>query len=208
MTLWAIVPVKPLRRGKSRLAAALSLAEREALGRALLTRTLGTLRACEHVAVTLVVSHDLQALALARRCGVRTIGEGRKAPLNRSLDAAARTARRFGAHAVLVLPADLPLLSGEDLEALAAQADEPPVAAIAPDRRGAGTNALLLSPPGLIEYAFGTDSYAVHRARARAAGARVEVIDLPGLRLDLDLPEDLELLRAARSTVLPERLME
>lgn len=208
MTLWAIVPVKPLRRGKSRLASALSIGEREALGRSLLTHTLETLQSCGRVTVTLVVSHDLQALALARRCGAHTVGEGRKAPLNRSLDAAGRMARRLGAQAVLVLPADLPLLNAADLATLIEGAGEAPVAAIVPDRRGAGTNALLLRPPGLIEYAFGTDSFTAHRARARAAGARVEVFDLPGLRLDLDLPEDLELLRAAGSAVLPARPTE
>ena len=40
MTLWAIVPVKPLRRGKSRLAGTLTEDERTALNQELLEHTL------------------------------------------------------------------------------------------------------------------------------------------------------------------------
>jgi 2-phospho-L-lactate guanylyltransferase (CobY/MobA/RfbA family) len=50
-------------------------------------------------------------------------------------------------------------------------------------------------PPGLIEYDFGEDSFTRHCERVRKAGARLEVVDLPSLGLDLDLPEDLEMIR-------------
>ena len=43
MTLWAIVPVKPLRYGKSRLAGTLTEDQRTELNRALLQHTLETL---------------------------------------------------------------------------------------------------------------------------------------------------------------------
>ena len=64
-----------------------------------------------------------------------------------------------------------------------------------PDRHGRGTNALLLSPPDVIDFCFGGDSKAAHLAAARAAGARVEVLDGP-LTLDIDTPEDLLLAQA------------
>jgi 2-phospho-L-lactate guanylyltransferase (CobY/MobA/RfbA family) len=53
----------------------------------------------------------------------------------------------------------------------------------------------LISPAGLIEYDFGEDSFQRHCERAREAGARLEIVELPSLGLDLDLPEDLELVR-------------
>jgi 2-phospho-L-lactate guanylyltransferase len=104
-------------------------------------------------------------------------------------------ARQYGVSAVLVLPADLPLLAREDLQSLIAHAQNPPVVAIAPDRHQQGTNALLIAPPGLIEYEFGPGSFARHVAQARAAGARVEICLLPSLALDLDAPDDLALLQ-------------
>jgi 2-phospho-L-lactate guanylyltransferase len=96
---------------------------------------------------------------------------------------------------VLVIPADLPLLSASGVRALLERAIDPPVVVIAPDRHERGTNALLLSPANLIEYDFGEGSFKRHCERARRAGARLEIVKLPSLELDLDLPEDLELIR-------------
>ena len=70
---------------------------------------------------------------------------------------------------------------------------KPPVVVIAPDRRKEGTNALLICPAGLIEYDFGPGSFERHCERARQAGATLEVVNLPSLSLDLDLPEDLDM---------------
>jgi 2-phospho-L-lactate guanylyltransferase len=92
----------------------------------------------------------------------------------------------------LVLPADLPLLTKDDIEELISLATNPPVVVIAPDRHHKGTNALLSSPPGLIEYDFGPDSFSSHLSHARAAGVRVEICKLPSFGLDIDIPEDLE----------------
>jgi 2-phospho-L-lactate guanylyltransferase len=69
------------------------------------------------------------------------------------------------------------------------------VIVIAPDRHQKGTNALLLSPANIIEYDFGPDSFKRHCERAQKSGARLEIVELPTLGLDLDLPEDLELVR-------------
>ncbi len=96
---------------------------------------------------------------------------------------------------MLIVPADLPLLNREDVAALLARSVNPPVVVIAPDRHQKGTNALLLSPANIIEYDFGEGSFKRHCARANKAGARLEIVNLPALELDLDLPEDLELIR-------------
>lgn len=196
MTLWAIVPVKPLRRGKSRLAGSLSEDERVELNRRLLERTLKTLTGLKEVEQVLVVSRDSSALAIARELGARTVQEDDGAPaLNTALKRATVVAQVYASRGVLVIPADLPLLSGEDILALIERATDPPVVVIAPDRHEKGTNALLLSPADLIEYDFGGDSFKRHCERARKAGARLEIVNLPSLGLDLDLPEDLELVR-------------
>ncbi len=69
MTLWAIVPVKPLRRGKSRLASVLTQDERTDLNQRLLVHTVDTLRSLPEIEHVLVVSRDPAALALARNHG-------------------------------------------------------------------------------------------------------------------------------------------
>ena len=195
MTLWAIVPVKPLRRGKSRLAGALSEDERTELNRTLLQHTLKTLTDLKEVEEVLVISRDPQALTIARHNGARTVREDGQPGLNTALKRATVVAQLYTTGAVLVLPADLPLVTREDVLTLIERAAEPPVVVIAPDRHEKGTNALLISPSGLIEYDFGENSFQRHCQRAKEAGARLEIVNLPTLGLDLDLPEDLELIR-------------
>ena len=195
MTLWAIVPVKPLRRGKSRLAGTLSEDERTELNRSLLQHTLKTLTELRELEEVLVISRDPQALTIARNYGARTVREDGQPELNTALKRATVIAQVYATRGVLVLPADLPLISRQDVLTLIERAADPPVVVIAPDRHETGTNALLISPSGLIEYDFGDNSFQRHCARVQAAGARLEVVNLPSLGLDLDLPEDLELIR-------------
>jgi 2-phospho-L-lactate guanylyltransferase len=193
MALWAIVPVKPLRRGKSRLAGVLNQDERAGLNQALLAHTLDTLKATPEIEQILVVSRDTAALALAREHGARTVQEDGAPHLNVALTRATIVARNYATRGVLIVPADLPLLTPQDIRCMLEFADQPPVVVVAPDHRRQGTNALLVCPLGLIDYDFGPDSFQRHCERARQVGARLEICELPSLALDMDLPEDLEL---------------
>ncbi len=108
------------------------------------------------------------------------------------------------ASAILILPADLPLVTMASLDrlldaadaALAAGHGQPLVVAAPSDARG-GTNALLLSPPNVIEPAFGPGSLEAHVRAARAADASVQLVIDPQLGFDLDTPEDLERIDAS-----------
>ncbi len=195
MTIWAIVPVKPLRRGKSRLAGVLSSDERAALNHYLLTHTLDMLSAVPEIEHVLVISRDPQALALAREHGARTVQEDGAPQLNLALARATAVVRQYTTRGALILPADLPLLNPGDIRLLVERAAKPPVVVIAPDRRGEGTNALLTCPVGIIQYIFGPNSFQRHCERARQMGVRIEIVELPSFGLDLDLPEDLELVK-------------
>lgn len=194
MSIWAIVPVKPLRRGKSRLAGLLTEEQRTRLNRYLLQHTLDTLNEVPEIEHTLVVSRDPAALALTREHGGHTVLENGAPQFNLALKRATAVAKLRGAHAVLILPADLPLVTPADIREILQRAGKPPVVVIAPDRREDGTNALFVNPAGLLDYAYGPGSNRRHAERAAAAGARVELLASPSIGLDLDLPEDLEAL--------------
>jgi len=193
MTMWAIVPVKPLRRGKSRLAEVLTQEERADLNRRLLAHTLDTLTAIPEIEHVLVISRDQSALALAREHGARTVQENGAPHLNTALARATILARNYATRGVLIMPADLPLITAGDVRTILERGTSPPVVVVAPDRRRQGTNALLVCPAGVIEYEFGPGSFLRHCERAQRAGARLEICELPSLALDMDLPEDLEL---------------
>lgn len=191
MALWAIVPVKPLRRGKSRLAPVLSEDDRAELNQRLLLRTVDLLKELPEIVDVLVVSRDSAALALARDHGARTLQEDGKPHLNEALKRATIVARSYKADSVLVLPADLPQLSVEDVEAMLEAGREPPVVVIAPDHRHEGTNALFMNPAGIIDYDFGPGSFQRHCDRAHKAGVVLKILELHSLARDVDVPEDL-----------------
>ncbi len=196
MALWAIVPVKPLRRGKSRLAKVISAEERAELNQYLLQHTIKVLSTIDEIENILVISRDTEALALARDLGARTVQEYGSPGLNTALTRAVEIAKTYGTCGILVIPADLPRLDAEDLRRILVHRDQPPVVVIAPDRKKEGTNALLVCPPDLIEFSYGPGSFDKHCQAARESGTRLEICDLASLELDLDEPEDLALIEA------------
>jgi 2-phospho-L-lactate guanylyltransferase len=191
----AVIPVGELERAKSRLGEVLDAEERRDLVIGLLERTLAATIASPRIAETLVVTPDDEVATIARAAGVRVIRQADRG-LNHGLDEARNAAIDDGASAVLVLPADLPGVSPEAVDALLATLDHagPPLVAIVPDRHGRGTNSLLLAPPDVIDFAFGGDSRVAHHHAAEAASIRVVEHDGP-LSLDIDTPEDLLLVQ-------------
>ena len=193
---WIVIPVRSLTDGKRRLAPVLGPDERAGLVRRMFLRTLEA--AVEAGPPVLVVSPDPAALALARDRGATGLEEPRPVELNHALELAAVEAAARGATALLVVSADLPDLGAEDLRAMlppppaAPSAPAGAVVRIAPDEAGIGTNALYVRPPGLLSFEYGETSCRRHLEQARARGARVERVDRPGLKFDLDTPDDLE----------------
>ena len=75
------------------------------------------------------------------------------------------------------------------------QSGNPPEVLICPDRRNDGTNLLYINPEGLISFCYGSGSFNKHLELAKKSGARINIIASNSLGLDLDTPEDLELLK-------------
>ena len=194
MALWAIVPVKPLRRGKSRLSPVLSEDDRAVLNQRLLLQTVDILKQIPDFDDVLVVSRDTEALALAREHGARTLQEDGAPHLNVALQRATVVAQSYMAESVFILPADLPQISTVDIQAMIQAGSQPPVVVIAPDHRREGTNALFINPAGKIDYDFGAGSFERHCQRAREAGMDLKVLELPSIAHDVDVPVDLTFL--------------
>jgi 2-phospho-L-lactate guanylyltransferase len=189
MDCWAIIPVKPLGAGKSRLAAVLGAEQRAALNKHLFGRvlqaTLGVFRP-ERIAI---VTADTLLLPLTRGQGLHGLqdpGGG----LNAALSLACRYAGDRGARAVLVLPSDLPQVTADDVKALVAVLGPEPGCVIAPDQQEQGTNALALAPPESGFFRFGLDSFQAHLEAAKARGMKLRILRRPGLAHDLDTPEE------------------
>jgi 2-phospho-L-lactate guanylyltransferase len=197
----AVIPVGELERAKSRLGEVLDAEERRDLVITLLDRTLAAARATPAIAETIVVTPDDEVASIAHAAGARVIRQSDRG-LNHGLDEARAAAVDDGSTALLVLPADLPGVTPDAIRAVLATLDgeRTPLVAIVPDRHGRGTNSLLLSPPNVIDFAFGGDSRVAHRHSAEAASIRVIELDGP-LSLDIDTPEDLLLVQTGELQV-------
>jgi 2-phospho-L-lactate guanylyltransferase len=195
VNIWAIVPVKPLNRAKSRLASVLTAEQRETFSLQMLENTLLTLKSVEGIKGVLVISRDSAALAFARKLDVYTVSESGAPELNTALTRATQVVITWHARGVLVLASDIPLMRVEDIEGMLALATRDPAVVVAPDRHEDGTNAVLIRPPGLIPFRFGEDSLRRHLAEAHAVGASVRIYRSPTMSLDVDTPSDLDLYR-------------
>ncbi|MGQ9886968.1 MAG: 2-phospho-L-lactate guanylyltransferase [Aggregatilineales bacterium] len=191
MCVWAIIPVKPLNRAKSRLAGVLEPEQRRFLAETMLRHVLETVQSVPQVMGTLVVSRDTKVLSIAREYDARTVQESGTPELNTALLRATRVVASWGCNATLVLPADLPLIAPEDVKNIVNLGHSAMTVVISTDQIEDGTNALFMRPPGLIPYAFGPGSYARHVQLAQEASAEVIVYRSDRLSLDIDLPADL-----------------
>lgn len=200
MSLWAIVPIKPLRRGKSRLSEILSEKERYQLNHYLFFNTIEILKQVSEISDILVVSRDSDVLTESRELGVRTVTENGTPELNNALRRASLFSKAFSREGVLIVPADLPLLTPRDVQDFLAQRTKPPMVVISPDRRRQGTNMLLVNPAELLKFSYGQDSFNRHVALAKSQGATVVIYENERIALDLDIPEDLDLLKTKQST--------
>jgi 2-phospho-L-lactate/phosphoenolpyruvate guanylyltransferase len=190
--VWVIIPVKPLKRAKSRLALVLTSEERFELAQRMLIQVLSVVKEVPRITGTLVVSRDLQALSIARQFQANTLQESRSSALNQALTRATGVVRGWGADAVLVLPADLPFITEADIEAMVQNLGRySPAMVIAPDRHHDGTNALLLRPPGWMQYRYGNGSYTAHIEQASQFGVPYHVYEKDTVELDIDTPDDL-----------------
>jgi 2-phospho-L-lactate guanylyltransferase len=194
--LVAVVPIRSLRHGKSRLDKAISPAARTALIRRMLVGVVDALIGSGAVERTGVVSPDPEALALAGTLDplVEPVAQSADAPgLIPALEAGRWWAGERKADGLLVVFGDLPLLTAADVQHIVRR-DAPVV--ISPDRHGSGTNALLLRNGAVHEFQFlfGPGSYARHVEEAHVLGLEVATSITPGTAIDLDTPEDLRLL--------------
>ena len=71
------------------------------------------------------------ALALAREYGARTVQETGAPQLNVALARATVVAKGYATRGVLIVPADLPLITVEDVQAMLERAKDPPVVVVA-----------------------------------------------------------------------------
>jgi 2-phospho-L-lactate guanylyltransferase len=185
-----IIAVKRLSEAKSRLSELFDAAGRERVVLAMLVDTITAAHAVDGVTSITVVTPDPTAAAAARALGALTVDDPTPAQHTDPLNNAIRVAHsHLRSPDVAVLQGDLPSLQSSEFAAALAAARAHPRSFVA-DHSGTGTCALFAFAVPLNPL-FGADSARRHRDD----GAVELTGDWPGLRCDIDTPDDLAVAR-------------
>lgn len=189
----ALVPLKELADAKSRLAGLLEPDERIALVAAMAGDVLDVLAAHPDVRRVVLVSDDPAATELAAGGAVECWSERDLATwgLNELVGEASSRLLADCPDPLLVLHADLPLLSAADISAVLRAREAEAGLVVCTDRAGTGTNLLAFDRSSVPRFCFGVDSCAAHLRAAREAGVPARIVRRLGTSLDVDTPGDV-----------------
>lgn len=178
--------MKPLARAKQRLSDVLTPEQRRSLSLAMLRDVVAAARGLD---AAWVICSDDEAVEVAEEAGARPVPDPTPEDgLNASLAGVTELAIREGAEGMLILSADCPAATIEDVRALALG----PGVALCPDRTSTGTNALWRQPCDLIPTWFGRMSRRAHQGLAYANHLPFARVPLDRVALDVDRARDLD----------------
>jgi 2-phospho-L-lactate guanylyltransferase len=189
-----LIAAKQLAIAKTRLMPALpSVSERSSVAEAMFRDVLSAaLSACTPERVT-VVTCDPVLMMLARNRGAFVIDEEYPRGLNAAVRLATARLAAAGITCVCTLLSDIPLVTGEDIEAaFAAMPGEPEAVVLVPSLDFSGTNIIVRRPPEIIPTQFGRLSLIRHLDDCRQRAIPCHVVRLERPALDLDVPADLQ----------------
>jgi len=210
--VWAIVPFKALEAAKQRLASLLTPDERRDLMLAMARDVLAALCQSSALAGVLIVSRTAEADALAQTFATERFAESPDADLPGALrQAGSHLQEHFGARGVMVVPADVPLITGAEVDEILEghdSAGQAPAVTVVPDADHLGTNALVLTPPDAIDFIFDGSSFRPHVDAAFARGITPRIVPSRGFQLDIDTADDLRSLLASGKTTQTGTFLE
>lgn len=202
--VWAVVPIKSFAQAKTRLSPVLSPYDRQRLACAMADDVLSAIRASGRADLLCILTdHSSPAVdELARRHGARALLDSHVAAapgLNAAIAGVAEMAHSEGADSVLVVHSDLPLLTAKALDLIMHKWHtlRGPQRAVLTRSKDGGTSVLLVNQATSFSFRFGAGSYAAHRAECARLDRTVASIEQLSTSLDIDTPDDFELLRIA-----------
>jgi 2-phospho-L-lactate guanylyltransferase len=200
-----LVPIKNTDCAKQRLAYVLDQSSRTQLAQAMLHDVLSALHDWKSRPAVGIVTGDPFATKLALEFGFEVIPDPANPGETGAIEMATRVCVERGIDSTLVIPADIPLIQGWELEEILKQAP-PEGSVLVPAGDGRGTNAAFRRPANLFPLRFGNDSFKPHHAAAQATGKPCIVLSMPGIAVDVDNPPDLKQLLSLPGETRAQRL--
>lgn len=184
----AIVPMKPLTDGKSRLARTLTEEQRAELSIGMLRRVLKALGGASIDMIWVIggddrvkhLAHDNNAISW------RELGKNLNDTLSKAMDQVSMRDK-----AALYVAGDLPFVKPADIHSILQASRRLGNVTLAPARRDGGTNAILVPTGVPFRPELGRNSFKKHLSKAAKLETSVAISYSPGLGFDLDIIDDL-----------------
>ena len=199
--MWAVIPVKQISQAKQRLSPFLSTEERRDFFSAMLEDVLSIMVKIDFFKKIILATNCPHAISIAGRHGITHFETGPDDGLNQAAGETVNHLLENGIRDMFLIPADIPLITEEEINSILKAHPSAPSLTIIPSRDKFGSNCILLSPPSRMNLKFGPNSYFRHLEIAQTNGLKVNPMEFPGFGLDIDEPKDLfELLKAEGNT--------
>ena len=207
--MWAVIPVKQISQAKQRLSKILSSEERRDFFSAMLEDVLSMMVKIDFFKKIILATNCPNAISIARLHGITHFETGPDDGLNQAAGETVNHLLENGIRDMFLIPADIPLITEEEINSVLKAHPSAPSLTIIPSRDKLGSNCILLSPPSRMPLKFGPDSYFRHLEIAKSNGLKINPMELPGFGLDIDEPKDLfELLKAEGNTLSQKYLLQ
>ena len=207
--MWAVIPVKQISQAKQRLSKILSSEERRDFFSAMLEDVLSMMVKIDFFEKIILATNCPHAISIAGRHGITHFETGPDDGLNQAAGETVNHLLENGISDMFLIPADIPLITEEEINSAIKAHPSAPSLTIIPSRDKLGSNCLLLSPPSMMPLKFGPDSYFRHLEIAKSNGLKINPMELPGFGLDIDEPKDLfQLLKAEGKTLSQKYLLQ
>lgn len=207
--MWAVIPVKQISQAKQRLSKILSSEERRDFFSAMLEDVLSMMVKIDFFEKIILATNCPHAISIAGRHGITHFETGPDDGLNQAAGETVNHLLENGISDMFLIPADIPLITEEEINSAIKAHPSAPSLTIIPSRDKLGSNCLLLSPPSRMPLKFGPDSYFRHLEIAKSNGLKINPMELPGFGLDIDEPKDLfQLLKAEGKTLSQKYLLQ
>jgi len=192
-------------KSRKRLFAAFSPEQSKLLSAAMLEDVLTALKSSV-VHEVVVVGTDSDVREVAEKCGA-TFLPIERAGLNPAVKKAIAWCIEKKADAVLILPANIPLVSFSDIDKMVALGYQESSVVLCPSLKG-GTSAVLLNPPNLVQAQFGQGSFFKLVKEAIDKDVALKFYSSRETAFDMDSEEDLGKLLEIKNNTVSKRIFE
>ena len=190
---YLIIPIKTFKNSKNRLKPNLIDEARIEFCKFMAIDVLKEAIKCNHFDKIIIISKEDRVFDDFNSEKIILIKDNEEKGINQAIQLAIKSLNINNKDSILILHADIPLITRNDLNFITEKANSSQkIAILVPSKRKDGTNALLLKPPDLITLQFGKNSYEKHlKSLEKIPDLKILSLENENISLDIDTYEDI-----------------